>query len=61
MKKIDELMQELESKKQEMRSFLDSNDLEKAKTTKEEIRLLKEKIEMKRNLKKKKREKLKTR
>lgn len=50
MKKIDELMQELEAKKQEMRSFLDTNDLEKAKTAKEEMRLLKEKIEIEKEL-----------
>lgn len=46
MRKLDELKQELQAKKEEMRSLLDADRLEEAKALKEEMRKLQEKIEL---------------
>ena len=46
MKKVDELKQELATKQDEFRSLLDADKVEEAKLLKEELRTLKDKIEL---------------
>jgi HK97 family phage major capsid protein len=50
MKKIDELMQELSAKKDEVRSFLDGNKIEDAEAKMAEVRSLEKKIELQKEI-----------